>query len=154
MDCNGMQEGNDFVVFELVQNNNSADEIIDNYYLKRYTGRADETAQQEAKQWIPVMKVKYEREDLVYGDGRMETGSYESEANVFPREIVVKNGHFVGFLLRFSDVSSYGMSVTESKKIGIVFIDGSTAGTTAQHYSHCSTEKDETKHITYYCRKI
>ena len=142
---------NVFIVYEIVDNAAEANKTVDSYYLKK-TGQVTEgPVFEEAKLWAPVKSVRYEEEDFVHDV--KDSGTYESELHKYPRCIVVKDGHFLGFLLEFSDISSYGMSVNRTEQTGIVFIDGTSAGKTTRHYSHCSTEKDEVEDITYLAKK-
>ena len=120
---------------------------VGGFGLDRYEPDQAETERldEEISKWMLVMKYEYEYEDLVYDD--RDTGvSYELYCEP---DVVIMDGRFVGYLVRASSTSSYGMSVSRTDDMGIVFIDGQTAGTTGYHLFHCSTETSKKEDGTF-----
>ena len=111
---------------------------VGGYGLTRFEPTQEEMERLDAEMadWMLVMKFEYEYEDMVYND--LDSGvSYELHCEP---KAVVEDGRFVGYLVCASSTSSYGMSVSRTDDMGIVFIDGQTAGKTGYHLFHCSTE--------------
>ena len=121
--------------------------VIEGIRLVHFEGDEDTMSRilKEAEEWQLIKNGTYSEEDFVHDV--KDSGTYTwVEDNAC---IVSQNGHFIGFAITFSDVSSYGMSYTKKEDAGLFLTDGRTFGKTERHYSHCSTEKDETTHEVY-----
>ena len=52
-------------------------------------------------------------------------------------------------MLDLEDTTSYGMAYRHERRFSVLFTDGTRLGKTSYHYSHCSTEKDESSSSEY-----
>ena len=139
----------DKVMFEIVDNEGERQvfHIVEGIKLVRFEGD-EETKNQilkEAEEWQIIKNGTYSEEDYVHDV--KDSGTYTwVEDNAC---VVSQNGHYAGFVIPFSNVSSYGMSYTKTDAAGLFLTDGRTFGKTEGRYSHCSTEKDESTHEVY-----
>ncbi len=99
----------------------------------------------EVKNWKLMRYEKYRSEDLSYND--VKEGTTEKEETI--SSVVLLKDKFVGVLISITDTDSYGMSVHQRKDYGLLMTDGTSAGKTSEHFSHCSTEYDEESDICY-----
>ena len=67
--------------------------------------------------------------------------------------VIVRDGHFYGAIVKPTDVSSMGLSVTKWKNAGLVCVDGFHDGKTAEHESHGSDEVFWSLDSTYYLER-
>ena len=104
---------------------------------------------EEAKEWVLVADTVEEETLLWHDDDHSTWTSTEKIEDFYKRQVVIRDGHFIGALIDVEDVSSYGMSVNRSRDCGILFTDGSTDGETKKYESHCSTEVDRSEETTY-----
>ena len=104
---------------------------------------------EEAKEWVLVADTVEEETLLWHDDDHSTWTSTEKIEDFYKRQVVIRDGHFVGALIDVEDVSSYGMSVNKSRDWGILFTDGTTDGETKKYSSHCSTEVDRSEETTY-----
>lgn len=108
---------------------------------------------EEAKEWVLVADTVEEETLLWHDDDHSTWTSTEKIEDFYKRQVVIRDGHFIGALIDVEDVSSYGMSVNKSRGWGILFTDGSTDGETKKYSSHCSTEVDRSEETTYSLKK-
>ena len=104
---------------------------------------------EEAKEWVLVADTVEEETLLWHDDDHSTWTSTEKIEDFYKRQVVIRDGHFIGALIDVEDVSSYGMSVNKSRDWGILFTDGTTDGETKKYSSHCSTEVDRSEETTY-----
>ena len=104
---------------------------------------------EEAKEWVLVADTIEEETLLWHDDDHSTWTSTEKTEDFYKRQVVIRDGHFIGALIDVEDVSSYGMSVNKSRDWGILFTDGTTDGETKKYSSHCSTEVDRSEETTY-----
>ena len=112
--------------------------------------------------WAVADEYEWSYEDLVYEDeskgsgtkliplGELESltsGSHLSSAT--RGGILLKKGKFIGAVLDLEDTSSYGMAYSHERFFSALLTDGTKLGKTSYHYSHCSTEKDESSSSDY-----
>ena len=108
---------------------------------------------EEAKEWVLVADTVEEETLLWHDDDHSTWTSTEKIEDFYKRQVVIRDGHFIGALIDVEDVSSYGMSVNKSRDWGILFTDGTTDGETKKYSSHCSTEVDRSEETTYSLKK-
>ncbi len=65
---------------------------------------------------------------------------------------LLRKHRFVGYVLALENTSSYGMSASRNKGLGILLTDGRKIGRTGYHYFHCSTETSESDDSEYSVR--
>ena len=100
---------------------------------------------EQVKGWKLMKYEKYRSENLSYND--VKEGTIEKEETI--SSVVLLGDKFVGVLVSTTNTDSYGMSVRQTEDFGLLMTDGSSAGKTSEHFSHCSTEYDEESDICY-----
>ena len=116
----------------------------------------------ELAKWSVADKYEWRYEDMVYDDVKegsgtrliplaelesLISGSHLSSAT--RGGILLKKGGFCGVVLDLEDTTSYGMAYRHERRFSVLFTDGTKLGKTSYHYSHCSTEKDESSSSEY-----
>ena len=112
--------------------------------------------QKEIAQWELVDSYKNVYEDLSYDDKSVSEGERvisddllvsflqgSSVSNQVRGGYLLKRHRFIGYVLALENTSSYGMSVSRNRGLGVLFTDGRKIGRTGYHYFHSSTEISE-----------
>ena len=107
------------------------------------------TVVEEAREWTLVKTTEYETTLYWHDDDHSEGKSFSEDDDFYRKQVVVKDGHFAGVILKTSLTGGMGMSTYNDEEIGILFTDGTSNGRNHDHYSRSSDESSYSE-TTYY----
>lgn len=119
--------------------------------------------EKKISEWEIRHEYKWSEEDLVYDVEQSGSGTKIIQLtdlasfrglSICSTDIaggyLLQDGEFIGVILQLEQITSYGMSYSQEQRFGIMLTDGRSYGKTSKHYSHCSTERDESASHYYY----
>ena len=141
--------------YEIVNATEAADVTIGTTGLRRValTEEQEREVMEEIEQWALIRDVKGYEELYWHGNDVIDHSCKYNISNYFGFGVIVRDGHFYGAVVKPTDVSSMGMSITKWEYTGLVCIDGFHDGKTTEHESHGSDEVFWSHDCTYYLER-
>ena len=141
--------------YEVTENRQDADICTDDLGLKVVilTPQQRNTVAEEARQWTLVKRKEYETTLYWHDDDHSEGKAFSEDDDFYKKQVVVKDGHFAGTVLKTRITGGMGMSTYNDEETCILFTDGTSDGRTYDDYSRSSDESSYSETTYYSLRK-